>query len=80
MTNDLLQALTMWVQEADTNRSVHIDLEQPNNKKPLQVFVYDFGHMEGDFITSVEELNNLDLKERKRKRIYKAYIELTEGD
>ena len=73
MTNDLLIALQMWIQEVNTNRTVNIELGKLDNKEHELIWVYDFNVTEGAFIKTIEDLETLDLKEKKKQRAISEY-------
>ena len=73
MTNDLLAALEMWMREVGTRRSVGIDMGDSSSPDFLKVWCFDYDLMEGELITTEDQLNNMDLKKKRKDRIIAEY-------
>ena len=73
MTNDLLAALEMWMREAGTRRSVGIDMGDSSSPDFLKIWCYDYDLGEGELITEIDQLNNMDLKKKRKDSIIAEY-------
>ena len=78
MTNDLLIALQMWVLEAGQSRHVCIEMGESMNPSFEKIWVYDYNYQEGLHIQTIEDLENMDLKEKHKERIKQAYLKSLE--
>jgi len=75
MDRELYEAVQQWQQDQTTRRSVTIEFGDHNDRNKEKIMVYDYDVKVATYISSIEELNNLDMKAIKRARLEKEMEE-----
>lgn len=68
MTNEFFDLLSMWQADRTSRRTVNIHLGEVGRLDDYYAFVYDIDLGCGSRVTTIEELENLDLKKEARER------------
>jgi hypothetical protein len=77
ISKEFLEALDIW-QSSPGRKKVSIEMGDSADKNYFKVWVFDFDVMEGAHIKEPSDLDNLDLKLKKKQDLQKQLAELEE--
>lgn len=78
MDKELFDMLFCWQSEGGSSRSFSIDVGKAGLDR-IDIWVYDYNLMEGAFINTLEELEQLNLKQKKIDKLKKDLEEAING-